>query len=311
MVGTADAGAHAVNDTVLTNIGINGSNGFAEIPDWAVIANDKDASAQDVSIFSGTGFGVGTFQTPGAGQTGFVHLVDDATPGMAINYTLGDGSKADLDVHNQQGGDLVGTTAHEIIISGDSGDKIDGKGGQDIIFGGAGDDTIIFNNGDIVNGGDDSITPKSNGLATVATRGDVLVVDHDVNFVNTHLTTVNGGGSSGGIETISTLASDGGAGKQTVVLGASEVNTLSDHTITGVFAEERAIKIDGDAVDQLYLSISKDPAAGGGWVDTGQEVNGYHVFAHETTAGTPATADAYVMVQAANVANVHLNQDPA
>jgi hypothetical protein len=40
------------------------------------------------------------------------------------------------------------------------------------------------------------------------------------------------------------------------------------------------------------------------------DVNGYHVFAHETTAGNAATADAYVMVQAANVANVHLNQDP-
>jgi len=41
-------------------------------------------------------------------------------------------------------------------------------------------------------------------------------------------------------------------------------------------------------------------------------VNGYHVYAHETTAGNAATADAYVMVSnAIPVQNVHLNQDQA
>jgi VCBS repeat-containing protein len=307
MTGKADASPHAVDDTVLTNLDVNGTNGVAEITDWAFIANDKDASTENVPAFGygGSGYGPGAFQT-----NDYIHIGDDSTLGFSISYKLLDGSLGTANVVNQAGGPLTGTTAHEIIVSGDSGDKIDGKGGQDVIFGQDGDDTVIFHNGDIVVGGSDSIT-QSNGFATdsAALRGDMLVVDHDVNFVNTNLTTTSGG-SAGGIETISTLAADGGAGKQTVVLGAHEVNTLSDHTITGVFAEERAIKIDGDAVDQLYLSISKDPAAGGGWVDTGTDVNGYHVFAHETTAGNAATADAYVMVQAANVANVHLNQDP-
>jgi VCBS repeat-containing protein len=307
--GTADA-VDAVNDVVLTNVGVNA--GFL-IPEWAVIANDKDASTEDVS-FPGVSDKVGgslLSHTIGVGTNGTLGFGDDATLNGSFKYELTDGSKATVSIDNQNGGDITGTAAHEIIVSGSvagGGDKLDGHGGKDLIFGGAGDDTVIFHNGDIVNGGGDSIA-NSNGFATAATRGDVLVVDHDVNFVNTSLTTTSGG-SSGGIETISTLAADGGAGKQTVVLGAHEVNTLSDHTITGVFAEERAIKIDGDAVDQLYLSISKDPAAGSGWVDTGTDVNGYHVFAHETTAGNSATADAYVMVQTANVANVHLNQDP-
>jgi VCBS repeat-containing protein len=295
MVGKADA-SDAVNDVLLANIGINSG---ALLPEWALLANDKDASAEHIVALDGTFIGLSS-EGVGGGQWAFT---DNGTLGGMGGVKLADGSTSTVDIHNQQGGDLTGTTAHEIIVSGAAGDKIDGQGGKDVIFGQGGDDTVIFHNGDIVNGDDDSIA-KSNGFATSANRGDVLVVDHDVNFVNTNIT------HSGGIETISTTAADGGAGKQTVVLGAHEVNTLSDHTITGVFAEERAIKIDGDAVDQLYLSISKDPAAGGGWVDTGQDVNGYHVFAHETTAGNIATTDAYVMVQAANVANVHLNQDP-
>jgi hypothetical protein len=87
------------------------------------------------------------------------------------------------------------------------------------------------------------------------------------------------------------------------------VQDLSDHTITpgGVFAEQEAIRIDGDAVDKLYLSISKD---GGSWTDTGVDASGYRIYAHETTAGDPATADAYVMVSTTiSAANVHLNAD--
>ncbi len=86
---------------------------------------------------------------------------------------------------------------------------------------------------------------------------------------------------------------------------------ISDHTITpgGLFAEHLAVKIDGDAVDQLYLSISKD-GAGTGWADTGIDLNGYSVYAHEATAGNAATADAYVMVaNTVPTANVHLNTD--
>ncbi|GAB2174637.1 cadherin-like domain-containing protein [Dongia sp. agr-C8] len=298
ITGKADA-VDAVNDVVLTNVG---ENGAFTIPEWAVLANDKDASTEDVSdATSGTGYSTLT-HVFGAGQDGTIEFKDNATLGGSFDYTVTDGSKATATVNNQDGGDLTGTTAHEIIVSGGAGDKIDGKGGKDLIFGGDGDDTVIYHNGDVVQGGGDSIA-KSNDLATAATRGDVFASDHNVNFVTTNLTHFDG------IETISTAAADGGAGAQKVTIGASQVNALSDHTITpgGLFTSEKdAVRIDGDAVDQLYLSISKD---GGSWTDTGVDVNGYHVFAHETTGGDPTTTDAYVMVQAANVANVHLNQD--
>jgi hypothetical protein len=298
VTGVADV-SDAVDDTVLTNA----DAAIFVVPEWALLANDKDSSAEGVMSVTAAGFS-GVYQF-GAGQTGFFSVQDDASLGGTLGYTLKDGSNSTITVNNQAGGDLTGTAAHEVIVGGASGDKIDGKGGKDAIFGGDGDDTVIFHNGDIVNGGGDTVA-KSQALATAASRGDVLVVDHDVNFVPLNIT------HSDGIETISTKASDGGAGVQTLTIGAATVTTLSDHTILpgGVFAEHEAVRIDGDAVDQLYLSISKDPVAGGGWADTGIDVNGYSVYAHETTAGSGATADAYVMVSnAIPTANVHLNAD--
>jgi VCBS repeat-containing protein len=299
--GQADA-VDAVNDIVLTNVGAGAA---FTMPEWAVLANDKDSSTEDVApAVSGTG---GTIShATGVGQDGSIEFKDDATLGGTINYTASvDGSKAVVTVNNQQGGDLTGTAAHEIIVSGNDGDKIDGKGGKDLIFGGGGDDTVIFHNGDVVQGGTDSIA-NSNALDTAATRGDVFVSNHDVNFVTTDIKHFDS------IETISVAAADGGVGAQSLTIGAATVTGLSDNTITpgGFFTNEMdAVLFDGDAVDQLYLSISKD-GVGTAWVDTGQDVNGYSVYAHETTSGNAATADAYVMVSnAIPTANVHLNAD--
>jgi VCBS repeat-containing protein len=297
ITGKADA-ADAVDDILLTNVGAFGS---VTLPEWALLANDKDISTEHI-VGLAAPFASG-LSGAGVNPNVSVAIQDDADgTGGQQGYKLTDGSVEVVTMKNQAGGDLTGTTAHEIIVSGTAGDKIDGKGGKDLIFGGAGDDTVVYHNGDVVQGQGDSIA-SSNALATAATRGDVLVSDHNVNFVKTDLTHFDG------IETISTAAADGGTGAQNLTIGASQVTALSDHTITpgNLFTSEKdAVRIDGDSVDQLYLSISKD---GGSWTDTGVDVNGYHVFAHETTAGNPATADAYVMVQAANVANVHLNQD--
>ncbi len=107
-----------------------------------------------------------------------------------------------------------------------------------------------------------------------------------------------------GIETISTEEKLGGLGTQTLKISAANVQQLSDHTIApgGGFGEHDAIRIDGDSVDQIQLRSDA-----GKWVDTTIEMAGYRIYAHETTDGNPASADAYVMVQAANTGNVHLN----
>jgi hypothetical protein len=295
IAGAADA-VDAVNDVVLTNVGVNAS---FTMPEWAVLANDKDRSTEDVTSVSNFAGGTAS-HVDGAGTDGTITFTDNATLGGSFKYHETDLSTATVTVKNQAGGDITGTTAHEIIVSGAAGDKIDGKGGKDLIFGGDGDDTVIFHTRDVVQGQGDSIA-NSNALATSATRGDVLATDHDVNFINTDLT------HFGGVETISTLNADtGAAGAQSLTVGAATVTGISDHTITpgGLFAEHLAVRIDGDAVDQLYLSISKDGAG------TGIDVNGYSVYAHETTAGDATTADSYVMVaNTVPTANVHLNQD--
>jgi VCBS repeat-containing protein len=302
ITGTADV-SDAVDDTLLTNAGPNVD---VTVPEWAYLANDKDNSTEHI-----VAYGPPTIDDLSGASiiAGNITLADNGDgDGGKQGFKLNDGSVEVVTMKNQAGGDLTGTIAHEVIVSNVGGTKIDGGGGKDLIFGSAGDDTVIFHNGDTVVGGGDSINP-SNQLATAGTRGDVLALDHSVNFLNLNLT------HSGGIETISTAAADGGVGAQTLTVGAATVTGLSDHTITpgltpgGVFAEHDAVRIDGDNVDQLYLSISKD-GAGAGWADTGLDVNGYSVYAHEATAGDATTADAYVMVS--NViptANVHLNAD--
>ncbi|MDQ7250101.1 beta strand repeat-containing protein [Dongia sedimenti] len=286
----------AAADTVVTN---SGSNSFA-VPAWALLANDTDPDSasltvRDVAVVGASLIGVtgpiagevAVFANPGGGE--FTYKANDGSVS---------GAAATVTVVNQLGGPLNGAAAHEILVGSRSGDRIDGHGGSDLIFGDLGDDSVIFHNGDIVQGGADTVLP-SGGLGAVGGRGDVLAIDHDVNFTGLDLSRF------GGIETLSLRdAESGGSGAQALTIGASDVQGLSDHTITpgGVFAEHAAIRIDADLVDQLYLSISKD---GGSWSDTGVALAGYQVYAHDSGAG----ADAYVMVATANTGNVHLNQD--
>jgi hypothetical protein len=279
--------------------------------------NDKDAEG-DLLLVNNIGGFMGTGKEDLQGVFG---LAD-----VTLNYTVTDGTATSaaatvLFKHDTDGvaDSVTGTDGNDIIVGsfaapealhgGKGDDIIAGFGGGDEIFGGAGDDTLVFNGaaygtGDTIHGEDDSVAVQDGLEGGAAMHGDVLAVaDLKLDFSDSASVA-----KIDGIETISTEARLGGFDAQSVTIGAQSVQGLSDHTITpgGVFPEKEAVRIDGDAVDQLYLSISKD---GGNWADTGVEVNGYHIFAHETVNGDSTSADAYVMVQAANVGNVHLNQD--
>jgi VCBS repeat-containing protein len=305
IIGDNDAPV-AVNDTWITNQ----LGSFLTIPEWALTINDTDAEGQPLDVTDvASVLPDQATHTAGVGDEGFVTFKDFLGPGGNFTYKATDGTAGSaaaatvtqtlLDIRN-----LTGTADHEILQGNERNNTIDGRGGSDVIFGGAGDDTLIFHGGDIVQGGSDSVASSGGLSADAGNRGDVLASVDSVDLTGLDLNHFSS------IETISLSdAETGGTGAQNLTIGASQVTALSDHTITpgNLFTSEKdAVRIDGDSVDQLYLSISKD---GGSWTDTGVDVNGYHVFAHETTAGNPATADAYVMVQAANVANVHLNQD--
>jgi hypothetical protein len=138
-------------------------------------------------------------------------------------------------------------------------------------------------------------------LGNAAQHGDVLAFTQSVN-----LNDAKYAGQLDGFETISLKQADSGvAGAQTLTISASSVQTISDHqlSLTTVFAEHAAIKIDMDAVDQLYLSISKD---GGSWADTGKNAGGYEIFAHTAAGGGE---DAYVLVATPDISHVVVNKD--
>jgi len=311
IIGENDAPV-AADDIVLTNAG-TGTYGVFFIPDWALLLNDKDVDSTSLHVSPGL-FGVNGLDDLAHQSGGFLADEDD-TLGASFSYLATDGSdnsnSAAVGIHNQQGGDITGTDADEILIGGISGGKLDGGGGNDIIltsggsgtfevFGGAGDDILRLIGGKITqHGGTDSVASSGGLAADAANHGDMMIVSND-----SDLTTIADKANVDGIETISTEAKFGAGDPQTLTLNAASVQQLSDHTITpgGGFGEHEAIRIDGDSEDQVYLSQD-----GGKWVDTAIEMVGYRVYAHETKAGEPASTDAYVMVQAANVANVHLN----
>jgi VCBS repeat-containing protein len=286
----------AADDLVVAS---NGRAGF-ELPTWALLANDSDPDSANLSVTH-----VDVVGSSLHGVTGPIggDLVVFTNGGIGqFTYQANDGSvagaAATVTVVDQIPGQVLGTAAHEILVSGQRGERIDGQGGSDLIFAGGGDDTLIFHAGDTAQGGADSVS-LGGGLGAVGGRGDVLAIDFDVDFTALDLSRFQG------IETLSLVNTEsGGSGVQSLTISAANVLSLSDHTITpgGVFTEHAAIRVDADSVDQLYLSISKD---GGSWSDTGVNLGGYQVYAHDAGAG----ADAYVMVATANTGNVHLNQD--
>jgi VCBS repeat-containing protein len=294
VVGVYDAPV-GIPDLIRTN---NGATTFT-LPDWALLANDKSPEGAGLSIGAEQW---NLFELTLDHSGGQVTFTDIGALGASFQYAAYDGKTWDwtpASIANQSGGDLGGTPGSEILVGSAAGERIYGGGGKDLIFGGGGDDTLIFQDGDVVQGGGDNAPSK---IVDLTLRGDVLAIDHSVDFTKLDLSHFDG------IETISAkeIGFGGGVG-QTLALGASDVASLSDHTLApgGLFGEHAAIHIDIEALDQLYLSISKD---GGGWIQYGTGP-GFLVFAHERTPNDDSTADAYVIVHTPTAANVHLNQD--
>ena len=289
-------------DIVLTNAGLAPFG----IPIAALLANDRDPEGDalqqtDWRYDTGPNGDLSHFTVL---STGNLQIEDNSPLGAEFRYNASDGhtssNSGNVKIFNQDGGDLTGTAAHEILIGSAANVKIDGGGGNDLIFGGDGDETFIYHDGDVVRGGRDSSFPDSFDI-----RGDVLAINHDVDFTKLDLSRFSS------IETLSLVEAGAGAGAaQSLTLDASDVMTLSSHSIK--YADGNpAIRIDLEAVDQLYLSITKN---GDGWSQftVGKDLV---VYAHETTAGDTNTADAFVVIHtpfSGNVGppppNVHLDQ---
>lgn len=305
--GVADT-KDAVADNIFTNVG---TNAHVVVPEWALIANDKDASTEDLGPNFADKSGLSTVvHNPGVGTNGTVDFLENGKLGGSIKIDDTDGSFSKITLHNQAGGDFAGSDNGDVLVGGAGGEKIEGKDGNDIIFGGGGADDIFGGKGDDImvyaagakfHGGFDTAPVDETTLSNTS-HGDVLALVSDLKLADSA-----DAANIDGIETISMSTKLGGVGAQSLTIGAASIQQISDHALTpgGVFTSDKdAVRIDGDAVDNLYLSISKD---GGSWADTGKVVDGFHVYAHETTGGDATTTDAYAMV--APAVTVHLNQD--
>jgi hypothetical protein len=273
-----------------------------------LLANDHtDAEGEPIAVKF---YGFPAHGTVVANADGsFTYTPDkDYTGADSFTYDMGDGKSlsnfatvhitvapellplaaAAIGTEGHVGTSFQGTVAHETLIGSDKDETFDGRGGNDLIFAGGGQDTIFYHPGDKVDGGADGISGTD--LVNGAHRGDVLVLSGDVTF------DASLDGAIKGIETLSFLHSaSGSSGGSHVTLDAQAVAAMSDHSLTpgALFATAPMIRIEGDSGDQVTLSNAR---GAGSWSAVETAANGAVVFAHETDPGDAATANAYVVI---------------
>ncbi|WP_189635561.1 VCBS domain-containing protein [Rhizobium grahamii] len=202
-----DQAPDAVGDRIVTNIDDDWGALDAEtisVPLWALLANDRDADGQTLSVTSASPVS-GLLSTTINTGAGILNIVD-ATGGGSFTYTASTtapvgSDTATVDVIRQSGSSLTGTDAKEILVGSGDSDTIDGKGGADIIFGNGGNDTIYADSSDrYVDGG--------TGTDTIYVAGDDVSMDlSGVEIVNVeNLVTEDKPGNGGGFDQTITIS---------------------------------------------------------------------------------------------------------
>jgi VCBS repeat-containing protein len=169
--GTNDAPT-AVNETVITDVGPNGTVG---IQPWALAANDTDPDTTDHVFVNNV-----TSATGGSAGIGF--FTDDATPGGSFTYTSSDG----IATSNTATATVVNNAATATTLTGTGGDDvIIATNGTESLSGGGGNDVLIGNNGaHTMTGGSGNdnfaFLQPSNGLGTITDFNNTSQHDHIV-----------------------------------------------------------------------------------------------------------------------------------
>jgi Ca2+-binding RTX toxin-like protein len=140
---------NAVNDSVITNITLGSS---IVIPTWVLLANDTDVDSPSLDITGVSGATGGNDLGSLSLSGGLVSFVDTGTAGGNFNYNLSDGvatRSGTVTVSRDASADgIVNDTTingSNILVGSGSGNSFDGGTGNDIIFAGGGDDTIVWN----------------------------------------------------------------------------------------------------------------------------------------------------------------------
>ncbi|QQR39259.1 peroxidase family protein [Devosia rhizoryzae] len=177
---------NAQNDTVITNI----ARGNAiVIPEWALLANDIDPD----SAISFTSVGGANGLTGLSRSNGSVSVTDPTTgnSGGTFNYvaTGSTNDTAQVSISNDTTGNVDGNNNNNILIGDAASSTFDAGGGNDIVFAGAGNDTIVWNVGD----GRDYVDGGTNGAV-----GDTFRVNGS-NFAETFVVYARAAADAAGI----------------------------------------------------------------------------------------------------------------
>ncbi len=176
VVAVNDAPA-ANNDRIVTNF-VDGQP-FA-IPDWALLSNDTDPDS--AIVIAATGGAASLTATHPAGGPTTITDTGGGTGGGTFNYTASDGTASDpatvtvaRDVTGILGGGLA-NTGNDIVVGNGAATTLEGGLGNDIIFAGAGDDTINWNvtsilGAEIANDGRDFVDGGAGTLDRMVVNG--------------------------------------------------------------------------------------------------------------------------------------------
>jgi VCBS repeat-containing protein len=187
----------AVNETVITDVGPNGT---VNIQPWALAANDTDPDTTDHlfvnNIVSSTG-----------GTAGFGFFTDDATLGGSFTYTSSDGhatsgNAATATVVNNAttATTLTGTSGDDVIIATNGTESLSGGGGNDVLIGNDGAHTLTGGSGNDTF----AFLQPSNGVGTITDFNNTAQHDHIAMSASGY-----GGGLSAGMDVTSIFETSG------------------------------------------------------------------------------------------------------
>ena len=262
--GGGNANPVAVNDTLVT-----GEFENLTVTHSRLLANDTDADVGDTLTLTGVQNLTNGTVTRTA-DTVIFSPANGFTGTATFQYTIGDGNggsataTASVDVRtvtdgmNSPGVFAFGNITDQVIVGTSGFDTIDGLGGNDLVYAGAGDDILFWDSSDIsrVDGGTGTDTLK------LAASGDTL-----------NLTTVNNTAYYGlytGIEIIDLR----GSGDNSLILTVNDVLNLSD-SLDRLTVEANS----GDSV-----------AIGSGWTPDGDKGS------YQTYISTDITNDAELYI---------------
>jgi len=229
-----------------------------------------------------------------------LNILSQASTDGSFHYQAG-GGDATVTVDGVSGGSHYGNDQHQVIGTNANEILVGDSHQHNYLNGGGGDDTIMYQVGDTVDGGGHSHNSDLGG----SYLGDVLDVSELSGAVNLHSAI-----SDGHIKNIDTISMVGGS-SQSVELNINDVLQVGNGTFhptsndIGGLQSKDAVKVEGSTGDSLTL----DSTGNGHWVNITDHLNnvpaGHQVFAYDNNGGTFNANDVQGYVIVGNNVTVH------